>query len=195
MGSFLNTKDMQDRIMDTIKQCPSMILTFKSRYITDEMWEYAIAMEPQLFSECKEMTYNLATTALMLDGMNLASIDPIHFTEEQYRKLCRLAVEQNPKAIVAVPKEFRTDELRSYAYARDPSLLLCEKKLDEDMIIAILDHNPGLIRYVVNPTDEMMIKALSKDPRTVVYFVNLPDKVKEFFEETYPDYAAMYLHD
>lgn len=195
MNSFMSTTETQDRIMEVIKQCPSMILTFKSRYITDDMWEYAIAMEPRLFAECKELTYNLATTALMMDGMNLASIDPIKFTEEQYRKLCRLAVEQNPKAIVAVPKEFRTEELRTYAYARDPSLLLCEKKLDEDMIIAILDHNPGLIRYVVNPTDEMMIKALSKDPRTIVYFATLSDKVKKFFEETYPEYAAMYLHD
>ena len=109
MNSFMSTTETQDRIMEVIKQCPSMILTFKSRYITDDMWEYAIAMEPRLFAECKELTYNLATTALMMDGMNLASIDPIKFTEEQYRKLCRLAVEQNPKAIVAVPKEFRTE--------------------------------------------------------------------------------------
>ena len=195
MDSPKTLKEVRERMMEVVKQCPSMILAFKSRLVTDEMWEYAIAMEPALFKECKHKTYRLAAVAITLDGFHLGNIDPVNYTESQYENLCKLAISQNPKAISIVPKEFRTDELVSMAYARDPSLLLSEKKLSEDMVISILDHNPSLIRYVVNPTDEMMIHALRKDPRTIVYFATISDTVRAFFEENYPQYAAMYLHD
>ena len=94
-----------------------------------------------------------------------------------------------------VPKGFRSDELVSYAYAADPELLLSEKKLTESMVEAILDHNPSLIQYVVEPTDDMIIKALSRDPRVIVYFPIISDRVRHFYEENYPQYAAMMLHD
>lgn len=195
MDSPVTTEQFQERMMDVIKQIPSMILTFKSRLVTDEMWEYAIAMEPSLFKECKRKTYALASIAVSLDGFHLGNIDPVNYTESQYQNLCKMAINQNPKAISVVPKEFRSNELVSMAYARDPAILMSEKKLSEDMVIAILDHNPGLIRYVVEPTDDMMIHALKKDPRVIVYLAVIPDKVREFIEETYPQYAAMYLHD
>lgn len=187
--------EMTSKMEEILKEDPRMIVSFRPKLVTDEMWEYAVAMEPSLFKECKRKTYRISSIAISSDGMNLAELDPINYTGDQYRKLCHLAVKQNPKAIALVPKGFRSDELVSYAYAADPELLLSEKKLTESMVEAILDHNPSLIQYVVEPTDDMIIKALSRDPRVIVYFPIISDRVRHFYEENYPQYAAMMLHD
>lgn len=191
----LSNEEMNDKMEDIIRDDPRMILAFRSKLITDEMWEYAVAMEPSLFRECKKKTYRIAVAAMTADGFNLGEIDPINFTGDQYKKLCEIAVSQNPKAISLVPKEFRSNEMQSYAFATDPELLLSKKKLTADMVEAIIDHNPSLIQYVDSPTDSMMIRALKKDPRVIVYFPIISDDVRAFYEENYPQYAAMLLHD
>jgi hypothetical protein len=191
----LTLEEMQNQMEEILKGDPRMILSFRSKFVTEEMWEYAVATEPSLFPHCKKKTYRLASIALSKDGFHLGNIDPIQYTGEQFKKLCHLAVEQNPKAVVLVPKEFKSDELMAYAYSRDPELLLSEKKLTESMVHSIIDHNPSLIQYVVNPTDEMIISALDKDPRVIVYFSSISDKVKQYYEERYPQYAAMVLHN
>jgi hypothetical protein len=180
---------------EVLKTDPRMILTFKSKLVTDEMWEYAIAMDSSLFTACKRKTFRIASIALAVDGLHLGNIDPINYSGDQFAKLCQIAVEQNPKAIVLVPKEFRNDKLLAYAYSRDPELLLSEKKLTTNMVMSIIDHSPSLIQYVVNPTDDMIIHALEKDPRVIVYFQHISPRVREIFEENYPQYASMLLHD
>lgn len=191
----LTIKEAQEKIEEVLKNDPRMILTFKSKLVTDEMWEYAIAMDSSLFINCKRKTFRIASIALSVDGLHLGNVDPINYTGEQFERLCQIAVEQNPKAIMLVPKEFRTDKLLAYAYSRDPELLLSEKKLTQNMVISIIDHSPSLIQFVVDPTDDMIIHALEKDPRTIVYFKTISDRVREYYEERYPQYAAMLLHD
>lgn len=191
----MTNEECLERVDAIIKEDPRMILAFRSKVLTDEMWEYAVAMEPSLFAECKRKTFRVASIAIAGDGLNLEYVDPINYTGEQYKKLCNLAVKQNPKAIILVPKEFRTEELIGYAYANDPELLLSEKKLSEGMVESIIDHNPSLIRFVVEPTDNMIMRALSKDPRVIVYFPVISEAVRDYYEETYPQYAAMLLHN
>lgn len=191
----LNFETLRQKMEDVLKEDPTMILAFRTKLVTDEMWEYAIAMEPSLFTECKRKTFRISLVAMSADGLHIGNVDPITFTGEQFTRLCEVAVEQNPKAIALIPKEFRTERLVSYAYSRDPELLMSEKKLTSGMVLSIIDHNPRLIQYVVDPTDEMIIHALSKDPRVIVYFTHISDEVRNYFEETYPQYASMFLHD
>ena len=103
----LTTEKMQVKMEEVLKADPRMILTFRSKLVTEEMWEYAVSMEPALFQECKNKTYRIASSAIMADGFNLEHCDPIKYTGEQYKKLCTLAVRQNPKAVVIVPKAMR----------------------------------------------------------------------------------------
>ena len=193
--SPLTPEELRDKMEAILKDDPRMILSFRSKLVTDEMWEYAIAMDPSLFSECKKKTFSIASIAISTDGLNLGNVNPLNYTGEQYKRLCNLAVKQNPKALMLVPKEFRSSELLSYAYAADPELLLSGGKLTENMIKAILDHNPSLIQYVVDPSDDLIIRALTKDPKVIVYFPIISDKVRAFYEENYPQYASMLLHD
>lgn len=191
----LTLEEAREKMEEVLKTDPRMILTFKSKLVTDEMWEYAIAMDASLFTSCKNKTFRIASIAVSVDGFHLNNLDPVDYTGDQFTKLCQLAVEQNPKAIIAVPKEFKTDKLLAYAYSRDPELLLSEKKLSPSMVLSIIDHNPSLIQYVVRPTDDMIIHALERDPRTIVYFKDISPRVKEFYEEHFPQYASMLLHD
>ena len=189
----LTDHELQKKLEDILRDDPRLIVAFRPKMISDELWEYCISMEPALFTECKVKSYRLASIALSMDGLHLGNIDPIDYTGSQYEKLCNIAVHQNPKAIMLVPKEFRTDEMLAYAYAKDPELLLSEKKLTESMLASIIDHNPSLIQYVVDPTDDLIIRALRKDPRVIVYFATISDVVRDFYEENYPQYAAMIL--
>lgn len=194
MSYGIKLDDIQKGIEDIIRTDPKMIISFKSKLVTDEMWEYAIAMEPRLFPLCKKKTYRICMLALARDGFYLSDVDPINYTGDQYKSLCRTAVEQNPKAIAIVPKEFQSKDLVAYAYAQDPELMLNEKKLTPSMLESIIDHNPSLIQYVVQPSDELVIRALERDPRVIVYCKNVTEKVRDYLEETYPQYAAMFLH-
>lgn len=186
---------IKDVVTEVIQQNPDLIFAFKPKYVSANDWEMAISLKPALFAKCKEKTPHLCILAISLDGFNIEYVDPVEHSETFYMNLCKAAIQQNPKAIVAIPKEFRTRELRAMAYALDPELLINEKKLTESMITSILEHNPSLIQYVVDPTDDMIIKALSMDPRVIVYFKSISPTVKQYFEEYYPQYASMLIHE
>ena len=116
MDSPKTLEEVRERMMEVVKQCPSMILTFKSRLVTDEMWEYAIAMEPALFKECKHKTYRLAAVAITLDGFHLGHIDPVNYTEFQNVNLSKLAISYNATATILVPTAFRPYQLQPLTY-------------------------------------------------------------------------------
>lgn len=195
MADLLSEREIAELVKRHIQDNPELIFAVKPKFLHPEEVEYAISKKPELFRRWKEKTFNLCMVALSLDGFNLEFIEPEEFSAEQYERLCWTAVEQNPKSIVLVPKDFRTKELKSYAYAHDPELLLSENKVSESMVESMLEHDPSLIQYVENPTDELIIKALTKDPRVIVYFRTISSRVKDFFEERYPQYAAMVIHD
>ena len=195
MGAIRSDAELSELVSKVVRTNPDMIFTFKPKFLVIEDWESAINANPAIFARCKNKTPNLCMIAVSLDGFNMEYIDPAEHTESFYLQLCKTAISQNPKAIAAIPKEFRTKELRAMAYAKDPELMMNEKKLSQSMIEAILDHNPGMIRDVVDPSDDMIIRALSKDPRVIVYFKSISPRVKDFFEEYYPQYAAMLIHD
>ena len=173
---------------------PELILGIRPKYLTDELWEFAISANSSIFQHCKTKPYAICMAALSIDGFNLTHIDPLRYTGEQYQNMCELAVQTTPKALLIVPKEFRSKKMKASAYANDPELLSTEKKLNDGMIKGILDHNPSFIRQVDNPSDDLLIYALGKDPRCIVYFENISPRVRDFFEEHFPQYAAMF-HD
>ena len=190
---MINHDDLHDRMEEVLKRDVNMILAFKAKLVTDDMWEYAVATDPSLFTACQKPSFRIAMIAVSRDGFHIGNIDPINFTTDQYQKLCNAAVEQNPKAITVIPKEFKNTSLIGYAYARDPELILSEEKLTESMVESIIDHNPALIQYVNEPDDDLIIRALEKNPKVIVYFPIISERVRSYYEERYPQYAAMLL--
>ena len=191
----MSEKELAELVSQHLDTAPELIFTVKPKYLTSEDWENAIYKKPELFRRCKDKYYGLCIVALSLDGLNLEFIDPAEYTVDQYDTMCEIAVKQNPAAILLIPKEFRTRELRAYAYSKNPELALKDKKLTVGVVETMLDHNPNLIKDIDHPSDDLIIRALSKDPRVIVYFQTLSPRVKEFFEERYPQYAAMIIHD
>lgn len=191
MTGLENTEQLTSEI---ISKYPEAILMLRPYFISENDWELAITLRPTLFTKCPNKTVDICDTALSVDGLNLEFIDPRKYGEETYRQFCQTAVEQNPAAISLVPKSFLSKELKALAYSKDPNLMM-GKQLSEDVILQMLKHRPSLIKDVKNPTDEMIITALMGDPRVIVYFTYVSPRVREFFEERYPQYAVMLLHD
>lgn len=191
----ITEKEIKAAVSRVIQTAPDMIFAFKPKFLSPEDWEMAISIKPSLFIKCKVKTPSLCMLAVSIDGFNLEYIDPIEHEYDFYQDLCMTAIAQNPKALIVVPKEFRTKKLLALAYANDPELLISEKRLSPAMVESILEHNPALIQYVVDPTDEMIIKALSLDPKCIVYFKTVSPRVRNYFEEYYPQYASMLIHD
>ena len=190
---MISQEDLHLKMEETLKHDVDMVLAFRPKLITDDMWEYVVATKPELFVACQKPSFRIAMIAVSRDGFHIGNIDPINFTTDQYQKLCNAAVEQNPKAITVIPKEFKTTQLIGYAYARDPELILSEDRLTETMVESIIDHNPSLIQYVRDPDDDLIIRALEKNPKVIVYFPMISDRVRNYYEERYPQYAAMML--
>lgn len=195
MANLLSEREIAELIKHHIQDTPELIFAVKPKFLDPEEVEYAISKKPELFRRWKDKTFNICMVAVSLDGFNLEYINPEEYSEEQYRRLCWTAVEQNAKSIVVVPKDFRSKELKAYAYAHDPELLVSENKVTDSMLESMIEHDPSLIQHVEDPSDELIIKALTKDPRVIVYFRTISSRVKDFFEERYPQYAAMVIHD
>ena len=109
--ALLTADEMLKQMEEIIKEDPRMVLAFRPKLVPDRLLEYAVAMCPELFPHYRHPSYKVATAAIRADGFNLEHIDPVEFSGEQMRKLCFIAVEQTPKAISVVPKEFRTNDL------------------------------------------------------------------------------------
>lgn len=189
--NLTNTEQVASEI---ISKYPEAILMLRPCFVSENDWELAITLKPSLFSKCPSKTVGICMAALSVDGLNLEHIDPTRYEDKAYREMCYTAVEQNPAAIALVPKAFRSRELKGLAYSKDPNLIM-GKKLSTETILQMIRHRPSLIQDVKEPTDEMIITALSGDPRTIVYFKSISPKVKEFYEERFPQYAAMLIHD
>lgn len=193
-----SSSNPEARVMEIVRHAvmtnPELILGIRPKYLTDDLWTFAISANHEIFKYCKMKTYSICMTALEVDGFNLEYIDPLRYTGEQYQNMCELAVQTTPRALAMVPKKFQTKKMKAYAYANDPELLSSEKKLTDNMIKTILDHNPSFIRQVDNPSDDLLIHALARDPRCIVYFENISPRVRDFFEENFPQYASMF-HD
>lgn len=188
---MMSADECRRNINTIIMSAPEMILAFKSKLVTEDMWGYCLEQNPELFPYCKKPSAQLCYKVLSVDGMYIQDVDPTQFDKETYQSLCRVAVETTPKALVAIPKELVTDELKAYAYSRDPELLMSEKKLTPGLLESIVLHNPSLLQYVQDPSNELVIKVLEKEPRAIVYLQAITDEIRDFYEERYPDYASM----
>lgn len=188
---MMSTEECRRNISTIIMTAPEMIVSFKTKLVTEDMWDYCIERDPGLFIYCKKPSLRLCYKAVNLDGMLIQNVDPTWFDKASYLNLCKVAVENNPKALIVIPKEFVSDDLKSYAYSRDPELLMSEKKLTPSMVEAIILHNPSLLQYVQEPSNDLIIKVLEKEPRAIVYLKVIDDEVRTYFEEHYPEYASM----
>ena len=174
----------EQKLIELLTIYPSLIVTFKNKYITDNMWRVAIESEPALFKHMKNPSEEMILFALSEDGVNIKYLKEMGVAITP--KMIYTAVKSYPGAIYLIPKELRTTKLKEFACIEDPSLMR-DLQLRKEFINKRLQTDPRLIRYVKNPTEEQICNSLMSDRNTIIYITEYTPKIKEIIKEIYPD--------
>lgn len=172
------------RIMELLADDPSLILTFKNKYTTENMWKFCIQIEPSLFQFMKAPSEDMVVFALSEDGANIKYLKQMGIALTP--KYIYTAVKSYPGAIFLIPQELRTNRLREFACNEDPSLMK-ELQLKRTYIDNKLKDDPRLVRFLNNPTEDQICQAIMADPNICAYIENFTPKVKGLIKELYPE--------
>lgn len=186
----ISPTELQRKIISMIMENPSNILVIKDRYITEDLWMYCIREEPSLFKNIKHPSPQIYYLAVHEDGMNIKYLKKkgIRITPD----LVNIAVRSTPASILYVPRVFLNNELKEFAFDRDPSLMYhFRHDIRESYIENKLKDFPSTIQYIWYPKDEWIKIALTADPNTVAYIPYLSEGIKNFFKENYPNDFAL----
>lgn len=168
-----------DKIYNLVAENPKDILLIKDRYITDDLWIFAIRLDASLFCKVKNPSIKVCYAGLESDGMNLKYVKRAGY--EITPKMAVTAVKSNPASIFLVPKHMVTDDLIEFACNLDSSLMK-EFKLREAYLNNKIKENPSNIQYM-NPTEEQQIMAIRLDPYICTYIKDpSPNVLKALYE-------------
>lgn len=186
--------DIRDSIYQLLTMNPFAIQSIKGSYLDDEMWKYAIDLEPTVFqyidSYKKVPSTKLCIYALKADGRNIQYIHPSRITDY----MMDIAHQSCPTAHLLVADNDDEDipyEKKGYTVKEHTYIQNMENKMN-DSIIAELRKNPNMIKDITDPTDEMKAVALISNPDIVLYFDELTPMMAELLEEYYPDICNLY---
>lgn len=186
--------DIRDSIYQLLTMNPFAIQAIKGNYVDDEMWMYAIDLEPTVFqfieSYKKIPSTKLCMYAVRADGSNIRYIHPSRITEHMMdvaHRTCptaHLYVKHNHDKEGVTREKTLVPERSSY-----------QESMEEKMtntILSQLRKNPSMIREIKDPTDEMKAVALVANPDVLLYFDELSPFMVQLMDEYYPDIASMY---
>lgn len=174
----------EQRILELLADDPTLILTFKYKYTTENMWKFCIENEPSLFQYMKNPSEEIVIYALSEDGANIKYLKDMGIALTP--KMIYAAVKSYPGAIYLIPEELRTTRLREYACREDPSLMR-ELPLKKDYIEKRLKEDPTLVRFLKNPTEDQLCSAIAADPNICAYVEKFTPRVKALIKELYPE--------
>ena len=178
------TPDREQKILELLADDPSLILIFKNKYTTDNMWKFCIENEPSLFQFMKTPSEEMILYALSEDGANIKYLKGMGI--QLTPKMIYTAVRNYPGAIYLIPPELRTSKLREFACREDPSLMR-ELPLKKEFIEKCLKEDPRLVRFLKNPTEDQICNAISADPNICAYIEKFTPKVKQLIKDLYPE--------
>lgn len=182
-----NFDKIKPKLLALIIDDPSTILLLKNRYITDDLWQFAITQEPSLFEDVKDPSVEICITALEADGANLKILKKKHRHIPITRKMAYAAVSNCPDAIKDVPKELIDNGLMELAFDGKPSLMLDFTKIRPAYITKTLRENPSYIKYVKHINENLVCDAMLENPNIALYFDVLTPKMKSLIETNYPE--------
>lgn len=179
--------DIKNDLFKVLFDKPHLIITIKKKYLNDDLWKFCIEREPSVFKYKQDPSPDLCHYAVCIDGTNIEYV-PKHVINAQ---ICYLAVKNNPKAILYVPKKYNTDELREIAFDLDPCLMK-NYNVREAYMIDKVRENPAIIKYIKNPPEHLICEAIKIDSNIILYFDFLTDRMLDVIDEYYPDIAETF---
>lgn len=174
----------EQKILEILADDPSMILIFRYKYTTDNMWKICIENEPSLFQFMKTPSEEMILYALSEDGANIKYLKEMGISLTP--RMIYTAVKSYPGAIYLIPPELRTSKLREYACKEDPSLMKV-LPLKREYVEKRLKEDPTLVRFLSNPTEDQLCRAIASDPNICAYVDKFTPRVKQLIKELYPE--------
>ena len=160
----------EQRLIEMISNDPSIVIIFKNKYITDNMWKVAIENEPSLFQYMKQPSEEMILFALSEDGANVKYLE--NMGVQMTPRMIYTAVKNYPGAIYLIPESYRSNRLKEFACTEDPSLMK-ELPLKAHYIEGRLRKDPTLVRFLPSPTEDQLCNAIRHDPNVCVSRISL----------------------
>lgn len=184
-----NDEYLKDITKDILTEFPEAIRIIKSKYITEEDWDYALDTDPGLFRYAKYPTLKMCRTAISRDGTNIFKIKNYSdFTEAQFNELIDLAVRTTPSVYCDLERPYQTLARRKMAVSIDHTMIDDVGALPKDFVESIIDEDPSAIQYIRNPDDDLKCIALKSNPNSGLYFGELSPKMVDVINECWPEW-------
>lgn len=176
------------KIMELLSDDPSMILMFKNKCITDNMWKIAIENEPSLFQYMTNPNEEMILLALREDGANIKYLPKMGITITP--KMAYTALKSYHGAIYLLPLDLQTRNVKEFACTEDPTLMK-EMDLKREFIERQLRKDPLLVRFLKNPTEDQWCRALEASPNICAFIETFTPRMKEIMLRKYPEMIQM----
>lgn len=178
-------------VFEQIMENPRLITIIKNRYLDDDMLEKCIDSEPSVFRYIKMPSMRIIRAALAADGGNLAYI-PEYRRRSLPTEFFIYALQSNLYGSIKFIPEDQLDclspEIKEHLiFENDPEIAFkYGVSVREEFIRDKIRHDPSLIKFVVEPSDELKCLALEQDPNIALYYDELTPKMMDVIDRKYP---------
>ena len=180
---------MRKMIYECLVDHPEYIRIIKSKYITDDLIESVMRVEPEIFQYVKNPTQRVINAALDIDGGNLK-----YLSEEKIASLpitsFEMAIESNPKdAIKYIPEGMLDERTKLSIFVEEPEAIRDRDiHIDEELLVPLIIENPSLIKYVRDPSENLKCIAIQWDINVALYYETLTDSMMDLIDKYWPKY-------
>lgn len=173
--------------VSVIANYPDYIKLIKHKYLTDDVLEDALDLNPDIFRYIKDPSMRVVIKALDIDASNIQYIDPdlVYNIPEEVL----LNVIDNIDANLDLDMDFGkiSEESRIDIFMQNPvKALKYGIQVPECFITKMLEEQPNLIKLIKNPSNMMKCIALEHEPNVAVYFDKLTDEMMDIIDKKYP---------
>lgn len=191
--SMINDK-VTEKIMRWIAEDPSMILIVKERYLTEDMWEYCIDQEPDLFTAMHNPSSEFIDKMVKKNGC-LVLIALEKWANKVTKSTIYHAVCNMPSIIGDIPEEYLDWQIKEAAYDRSPKLMQNDKSIRYSYVERRIREDPTIIQYI-DATEDQICEAIRMTPAVCVYVKNRTPKIKNLIQDLYPEsYPLLFPED
>lgn len=166
---------------------PEYISLIKRKYLTDDVLEEALQLEPDIFKLIKNPSDRIIDIALDLDGSNIKYLSQSKIRALSEDTLISALNSNFNEAINYIDSDSLSEVTRVRIFLSDPITALENGiHVPESCVITAVTQTPNMIRYIPHASEEIKCAALSVEPNVALYFDKLTDKMMDIIDEKYP---------
>ena len=173
--------------VNIIANNPDYMQLMKGKYLTDDVLEDALDLNPDIFRFIKDPSMRIILKALDIYGPNIKYIDDDVAKDIPEDVLINVLESIDTTLDIDVNFNGISEQSRIDLFVNDPiKALTYGINVPDYFILKELQNQPNLIKLIKNPSDKMKCTALENDPNVALYFDTLTDEMMDIIDEKYP---------